>query len=114
MPAPSTQFCDYLFDLLAPLGVLDTRRMFGGLSLRCNDTHFAMIMHDRLYLVADEPLRERLIDAGGAIFSYEKQGKRVNVPRFVQVPDEMLEDGDDLLDFARAALDVALRGSISG
>lgn len=110
MPAPSPQFCDYLFDLLAPLGPLDTKRMFGGLSLRCNDTHFAMVLNDTLYLVADEPLRDRLIDAGGAIFSYEKQGKRVNVPRFVRVPDEMLEDGDALLDFARAALAVAMRG----
>ena len=109
MAAQSTQFCDYLFDLLAPLGSLDTRRMFGGLSLRCNDTHFAMILRDRLYLVADDPLRARLIDAGGAIFSYEKQGKLVNVPRFVRVPDEMLEDGEEMLDFARDALSVALR-----
>ncbi|AXS39425.1 TfoX/Sxy family protein [Breoghania sp. L-A4] len=110
MAAPSPQFRDHLFDLLAPLGALDTRRMFSGYSLRCRGTHFAMIMRERLYLVADETLRQRLIDEGGEIFSYEKQGKRVNVPRLVHVPDDMLDDGDTLLEYAQAALDVALRG----
>lgn len=106
----SPQFRDFILDLLSSLGALETRRMFSGLSLRCHGTHFAMLHGDALYLVADATLRSSILEAGGSIFSYSKQGKWIDVPRFARVPEEWFEDQDLLLEHARAALQVANGG----
>ena len=106
----SPQYRDLVLDLLAPLGEIDTRRMFGGLSVRCEGQHFGVIIQDQLYLVCDTPLRGEMVERGGRIFSYRRGSRLVDVPRFVSVPEEMLEDPDELLPFARRALLIARNG----
>lgn len=108
--AVSAQFRDHVLDLLAPLGGIDTRPMFGGLSIRCDGLHFAVIIADVLYLVADDGLRDELRRLGGAVFSYSRGTREVAVPRFTSVPEDMLEEPDRLLPFARRALAIASAG----
>ena len=105
--AVSPSFRDHVVELLEPLGGIDTRRMFGGLSIRSHGRHFAMIIADTLYLVGDDSLREDLVRLGGGIFSYARGERRIAVPRFVSVPETMLDEPDRLLPFARRALEVA-------
>ena len=106
----SPQYRDLVLDLLAPLGEIDTRRMFGGLSIRCEGQHFGVIIQDQFHLVCNAPLRAELTERGGTIFSYRRGSRAVDVPRFVSVPEEMLEDMDEFLPFARRALLVARDG----
>lgn len=108
--AVSSQFRDHVLDLLEPLGALDTRRMFGGLSVRSDGTHFGVIINDRFYLVCDEALRADLLTAGGEVFSYARRDRVVDVKRFVAVPEDMLEETDVLLPFAERALAVGRAG----
>lgn len=45
---------DHCLELLAPLGAVRARRMFGGYGLYVDDLFVALIAVDRLYLKADE------------------------------------------------------------
>ena len=105
--AVTPQFRDHIVDLLEPLGPIDTRRMFGGLSIRCEGRHFAMIIAETLYLTADEDLRADLLAAGGKIFSYAKRDRVVEAPRLVSVTEDLLEEPDALLPYALRSLAVA-------
>ena len=55
---------DHCLELLAPLGAVRARRMFGGHGLYIDDLFVAIIAFDRLYLKADEATRERFAGAG--------------------------------------------------
>ena len=108
--AVSPQFRDFVLDQLNALGPLETKRLFGGLSVRCEGLHFgALLSGNMFYLVADPALRSDLEALGGAIFTYARGEKVIEVPRFVSVPEEILEDADELLPLARRALDIARR-----
>lgn len=108
--AVSAQFRDHVIDLVSPLGAIDTRRMFGGLSVRCDGQHFGVLIKESFYLVADEALRTELVGIGGRIFSYARRDRVVDVPRFVSVPEDLLEDQEELLGYAGKALAVARAG----
>ena len=106
--AVSPQIRDFVLDQLHELGPLDTKQLFGGLSVRCAGKHFgALLGEGTLYLVADAPLRAELEAMGGEIFTYARSGKVIEIGRFVSVPEEIVEDEDTLLPLARRALDVA-------
>ena len=49
----SPEYLDYLLDLLAPLGPVQAKRMFGGAGLFLDGTMFGLIVDDVLYLKAD-------------------------------------------------------------
>ena len=46
----SPEYLDYLLDLLAPLGPVQAKRMFGGTGLFFDGTMFGLIVDDVLYL----------------------------------------------------------------
>lgn len=56
---------------------------------------------DTMYFVACERLR------GGRPFSYQKAGRRVQVSRYVAPPQDALDDAEQLVEFARAAIAAA-------
>ncbi len=102
------EFVDHVRDLLRALGPVAARRMFGGWGLYLNGVMFALIEGDRLYLKADQETEARFADAGCAPFTYEARGKRVSLS-YREAPDGSLEDPDELLPWARLALEAARR-----
>ncbi|ESR23402.1 TfoX/Sxy family protein [Lutibaculum baratangense] len=108
--AVSPQFRPHVVDLLMPLGPIDTKRMFGGLSVRCAGRHFAVVIDDTLYLTSDEALRAELMARGGSVFTYAKRDRIVEAPRLVSVVEDLLEDPEALLPFARRSLEFATSG----
>ncbi|PTW62321.1 DNA transformation protein [Breoghania corrubedonensis] len=113
--AVSPQLRDFVLDQLSDLGSLETTRLFGGLSVRCDGQHFGAILRGgTFYLVADPAFRADLEALGGTIFTYARRDRVIEVPRFVSVPEEILEDVDELLPLARRAIDIARRGSSDG
>ncbi len=105
--AASPQFKAFLEDLLEPLGPIVFKRLFGGEGLSLGGVTFAFIMGQSLYMRVDDETRPRFEDAGMEPFSYATKKRRVMVRSFYATPEELYDDGDELCDWARAALAVA-------
>ena len=107
--AVSPEFLDHAQELLADLGRLTVKRMFGGYSLQSDGVTFAMIFRDTLYLKTDDQTRAAFDAEGGAPFTYgKKDGSTAAIP-YHTLPEAALDDGDEALRWARLALEAAWR-----
>ena len=102
------EFVDHVCDLLLALGSVAARRMFGGWGLYLGGTMFALIEGDRLYLKTDQATEARFADAGCEPFTYQAKGRTISLS-YREAPDGSLEDPDELLPWARLALEAARR-----
>ena len=101
-------FVDHCLELLAPLGVVRARRMFGGQGLYLDDLFFALIGSDRLYLKVDARSQPGFAAAGCAPFVYDAKSKAIAMSYWSAPPDAM--DSPALMaPWARAAVEAALR-----
>ena len=104
----SPEFRDYLLDLLAPLEAIEAKRMFGGAGLFYQGVMFALIAQDVVYFKVDDRNQGRYEAAGMAPFTYQRAGKARALGSYWRVPDEVLEDEDEILVWAGQAIEVAL------
>jgi DNA transformation protein len=105
--APLPDFVAHCVELLASLGSVRTRRMFGGWGLYVDDLFIALIAFERLYLKADEASRERFAAAGCEPFVHDAAGKSVSLGYWT-APAEALDSPALMLPWARAAMQAAL------
>ena len=101
-------FASYCTELLAPLGPVHGKRMFGGYGLYADDVFVAIIVGDTLYLKADAQTQPRFESAGCARFQYTAHGKQ-HALGFWTVPPEAMDSPGGMEPWARLALDAALR-----
>jgi len=80
---------EHCLELLAPLGSVRSRRMFGGHGIYVDDLFIALIAFDRLYLKASAETRPRFEAAGCEPFIYDSQGKAVSLGYWTAPPDAM-------------------------
>ena len=106
--AVSPEFRDHLLDLLEPLGPVTARRMFGGVGIFYGDVMFALVVDDGLHLKVDDTAKLDFEAAGSGPFTYLRAGEPRALKSYWRVPDEIMDGEDDLLSWARAAVDVAL------
>lgn len=106
MAAPS-DFALFAADLLAPIGPVVLKRMFGGTGFYLGGVMFAIVIADTLYLCADDELRAAFTAEGTGPFTYTAKGREIAVRRFHEVPGRLLDDGDELTEWARRALKAA-------
>jgi DNA transformation protein and related proteins len=104
----SADFRDHLLDQLEPLGPVSARRMFGGAGLYYGNVMFALLINDIMYLKTDEASQAAFEDAGSGPFSYQRGDKQQALKTLWRVPDEVMDDVDDLLTWSRTAVDAAL------
>jgi DNA transformation protein len=105
----SDSFAEFLREQLAPLGRLTMRRMFGKTGVFCNGLMFGMVTNDTLYFRVDDNNREVFKEAASVPpLNYEKQGVTIDLA-FWCVPDRLLDEPDELVTWARAALAAAGR-----
>ncbi|AZS22809.1 TfoX family protein [Caulobacter sp. FWC26] len=104
--AVSDDYKDFVLELLAPLGQVSARRMFGGVGVYANGLFFALIDDDVLYLKGDDALKLEFEAAGAQAFAPFEDGKTM---AYWTAPTEALDDQDILLDWARKSLAVAAR-----
>lgn len=102
------EFVDYCAELLATLGGVRSRRMFGGHGLYVDDIFVALIADERLYLKVDVQSRARFEAAGCRPFTYAAKGRAQTLSYFT-APDEAMESQALMAHWARLALDAALR-----
>ena len=105
------QYLAYVLEQLAGLGALRSNRMFGGVGLYSREIFFGLIDDDTLFFKTDEsnvaPYRERNMpkfmpfpDRPEAVLGYH------------QVPADVIEDAEQLVDWARKSVEVALRRQV--
>ena len=107
----SADFRDHLLDQLEPLGPVSARRMFGGAGLYYGSVMFALLINDVMYLKTNEASQDNFEAAGTEPFSYQRGDKQQALKTLWRVPDEIMDDCEVLLVWARVAVDAALAAS---
>ena len=105
----SAGFAEFLREQLAPLGRLTMRRMFGKTGVFCNGVMFGVVSDDTLYFRVDDGNRTIFAEAASTPpLNYEKGGATIDLA-FWRAPDRLLDEPDELIAWARAALAAAHR-----
>ena len=105
----SDGFAEFLREQLSPLGRLTMRRMFGKTGVFCDGLMFGMITEDTLYVRVDDHNKAVFKEAEAAPpLNYEKKGRTIDLS-FWRVPERLLDEPDELILWARAALAAAGR-----
>jgi DNA transformation protein len=102
--AVSDSYRDYVLDQLGPLARIQTRKLFGELGLYADGVIFAAIADDRLYFKVDADNRS----------DYVVRGMQPLAPggtpmSYYTVPEDVLDDADELGEWMNKALAVAKR-----
>lgn len=106
----SRGYQDFILDLLAPLDPVP-RRMFSGVGLFHSGAMFALMVRDTLYLRVDDTTREQFERAGSQPFSYQRGERQVSLSAYYVVPEDLLDQQDELLQWVRDAITVARRAA---
>lgn len=102
--ANSEEFVNHVLDLMAPLGDVQARTMFGGHGFFLNDVMFAKMGKDVLDLRVDDENRAAFEAAG-----MERAGK---MP-YYRAPPDALEDGEVFLEWGQGAVAASQRAAQS-
>ena len=106
----SNDYLAYVLEQFAAFTKVTSRRMFGGVGLYADGLFFALIAEDTLYLKVDDSNRA----------DYERRGMRAFQPfkdqptysmNYFQLPEDVLEDPDELKPWTRKAMAVAASAS---
>jgi len=107
MTGNSDEYVDYILECLENIGDIQVGRMFGGTGLKQDNIQFAMLMGNSLFFVVDEKTRPKYEKRGMGCFWYTTKKGRVNVKKYYEVPAELFEEQDELLAWAKSAIDSA-------
>ena len=105
----SDSFAEFLRDQLAPLGRITLRRMFGKSGVFCDGLMLGIVTEDTLYFRVDEQNRAAFKEAAAyPPLNYKKQGAIIDLA-FWRAPERLLDEPDELIAWARKALEAAAR-----
>jgi DNA transformation protein len=102
--AANADFIEFLKDQLRGLGHVTSRRMFSGAGIYCDGVIFALLLRDTLYFKVDDANRAAYEAEGLKPFSYEARGRTVEIGAYRRVPERLLDDPDEMVAWARAAV----------
>jgi DNA transformation protein len=108
MPLPNDRFVAHCLELLAPLGAVRARRMFGGHGLYIDDLFVAIVALEQLYLKVDADSRACFEAEGCAPFVYRASERSVSLGYF-SAPAQAIESPALMQPWARLALAAAVR-----
>lgn len=97
-------------ELLASLGRVEARRMFGGTGLYAGGTIVALEIEGTLYLKTDATTRDRFRDAGGRPFVYDNSKRAVETSYWTP-PDEAMDSAEAMRPWASLAQEAAQRAA---
>ncbi len=99
---------DHYVDQLSPWARTTTRAMFGAIALYRHDHVFAMVWHGSLYFKVDDHTRKSYEAAGSHALAYVSQGEAHALKSYWEVPADVLDDREKLLQWAERAYNVAV------
>lgn len=107
----SSDFAAFCLDLFSGLPRVEARSMFGGHAFYVGAAMFAIGDADewRVWLKTDGATRARFEEAGGEPFVYTDKHGRSATMSFLTVPDAAMEEAEEMLPWARLALEAAER-----
>lgn len=107
--ANAPAFIAHCQELLAPLGAVRARRMFGGHGLYIDALFVAIVDDNTLFLKADGQTCDAFENAGSRPFEYTMGDGRRGVMAYWQAPGEAVDSPALMQPWARLALGAALR-----
>ena len=107
MSGSTSQYIEYVLELLEPINAISSGKFFGGQGVSCDSVQFGMIMGNSLFFVVDNSSRDKYIKMGTECFWYTKKTGKVNVKKYHEVPGELLDDPNKLLDWAEESIKIA-------
>jgi DNA transformation protein len=99
-------FRDYVLDQLSALPGLRARAMFGAHGLYSDGKFFGILDEGRVYFKTDAKSQLEYTARGMGPFTYEMKGK-VMTMGYHEVPPEVLEQPQELTEWARRAIQIA-------
>ena len=105
-------YIEYVLELLAPLGPVRARKMFGGYGLYHDALMFALVAEQQLFLKIDEHTEAQFAAAGSAPFVYQSATKTVAM-RYWSAPEAALDSPNEMLPWAQLAFSAARRALIA-
>ena len=102
-----SDFHAFVDELLAGLGPVRIKRMFGGAGVYAGEVMFGLVDDDVLYLKADDALKADLAAAGSAGWVYSRAPGKWADTSYWRLPEAALDDPDEAVAWARRALAVA-------
>jgi DNA transformation protein len=100
---------DRFDDLFAPFGRIVVRRMFGGEGLFRDGLMFGLVDNDRIFLKTSEETRQAFIAEGCRPFTFQMKRGEAILTSYYALPDRLYDEPDELAEWARTALAVALQ-----
>ncbi len=97
-------------ELLAPIGQITVRRMFGGAGVYADGLIVGLEVGGALYLKTDDQTRQAFADAGGQPFVYDGKGQPVTMSYWTP-PEEAMDSPEAMQPWARLALAASLRAA---
>lgn len=102
----------WFMELLAPVGRIAARRMFGGVGLYADGRIVGLAIEGTLYLKADGLTRDAFAAAGGVPFIYAGKAKPITV-NYWTPPEEAMDSPESMRPWAMRALDAAQRAALA-
>lgn len=109
MPVPDN-YLAYVLEQLTPFAAVTPRRMFGGVGLYA-EGHFFALIDDVLYFKVDDSNRPDYLARRCKPFTYEKAKGGIVSVGYYQVPEDVIDDPDELKVWARKSLAVAVKAA---
>ena len=110
----SPGFTDYALELLAGLGRLEARRMFGGAGLYRDGVMFAILDDDAVFFRVDDALQAEMEAQGSAPWVYSmKRDGTVREMGYWRMPETAADDPDEAVAIARRSHAAALKRQAS-
>lgn len=103
----SQQYQDYVIEQLSAIGYVTAKKMFGGVGLYADGIFFALIASDTLYQKVDDTNRQDYESAG--MDAFRPYPDKTRTMQYYEVPVEVLEDEEELNDWAKKSIAVALQ-----
>src|SRR5262249_30096021 len=106
----TNEFCDYLMDRLAPLGAPSYKFMFGGYGIYLDGLMMGIVNGDEVFwLRTDDANRPDYEARGLKPFQPMTKNGPMGIMPYYTVPDDIFEDQDAFLAWAKKAQAAAVR-----
>lgn len=106
--AVSAEYREFVSEQLEPLGPVRIRNMFGGAGVYLDDLMFGLIAGETLFFKVDDRNRADYEAEEMGPFVYEPPSGKSVAMSYYELPERLYDDADELVQWARKALDAAL------
>ncbi len=106
--AVSAEYREFVSEQLEPLGPVRIRNMFGGAGVYLGDLMFGLIAGETLFFKVDDRNRADYEAEEMGPFVYEPPSGKAVAMSYYELPERLYDDADELVAWARKALDAAL------